>query len=527
MHAFDLATIKGGIHVRFARAGEGLALLDGKTQTLDDESLVISDDEKALALAGIMGGEHSAVTEPTTSILLESAYFEPLVIRSTARRLGLQSDSSYRFERGVDYTLQVNAIERASELILQIVGGHAGPLLEVSNDLLPSSPTITLRRERIGRILGINLADEDVTRMFHVLGFAVAEHPEGWQVTPPSFRFDIEIEIDLIEELARLYGYNHIPATLPRAELWSKIPSALQLPVTRLSQLLVDRGYHEAITYSFVDPRYELAFTPNYEPFKLLNPISSEMAVMRTTLWPGLVEAYLHNTGRQQARVRLFEIGMCFYDEERLVQDNWLGGLNAGSALPEQWGDADRSVDFFDVKADIEALLALTLQPEEYRFVAEQHPALHPGQTARIYFKDQPVGWLGLLHPQLARQFDIKQNIYLFTLKLSSIINQLLPQFKRVSKYPSVRRDIAIVIDQAIPSKTIVALVSEKTGELLENVQIFDVYSGEGIEAGRKSLAMAITMQHPERTLQDLEVNEVIERVVTALQHDFNATLRK
>ena len=251
------------------------------------------------------------------------------------------------------------------------------------------------------------------------------------------------------------------------------------------------------------------------------------MAVMRTTLWPGLLQAYQYNNVRQQSRIRLFEIGMCFYDEEQLIQDDWMGGLIAGSALPEQWGNADRQVDFYDAKADVEALLALTLQAERYHFVAEEHPALHPGQTARILFDNEPIGWLGLLHPRLMHEFDVKQNSYLFTLKLSSIINQLLPQFKRVSKYPSVRRDIAIVIDQKIPSQDILKLVGEKTGELLENVQIFDVYSGVGIEAGHKSLAMSITMQHPERTLQDLEVNEVIERVVKALQNNFNATLRK
>lgn len=527
MHAFDLAKIKGGIHVRYAQAGEGLLLLDGKTQTLDDESLVISDDEKALALAGIMGGEYSAVTESTTDLFLECAYFEPIGIRGTSRRLGIQSDSSYRFERGVDYTLQASAMEHASELLLQIVGGQAGPLLEMSNSHLPVQPTIQLRSNRVNKLIGIQVSDAEIARMLTMLNMQVQENAHGWLVNPPPYRFDLQIEADLVEEIARLYGYNKIPATLPKAQLWSKLPSATVLPLDRTRHLLVDRGFHEVITYSFVDPSYEMAFTPNYEPFKLLNPISSEMAVMRTTLWPGLLQAYQHNAVRQQSRIRLFEVGMCFYDVDNLVQEDWLGGLVAGDALPEQWGTKSRSLDFYDAKADIEALLALTLQSDRYQFVAAEHPALHPGQTAKILFDHHTIGWVGLLHPSLSAKFDIKQNIYLFTLKLSSIINQLLPQFKRVSKYPSVRRDIAVVVDQLIPSQAILNLVSEKTGELLENVQLFDVYSGDGIEAGRKSLAMGITMQHPERTLQDLEVNEVIERVVKALQHNFNATLRK
>jgi phenylalanyl-tRNA synthetase beta chain len=526
MHAFDTSKLKGGIELRFGREGENLTLLDGKTISLNDSSLVICDQEKPLALAGIMGGANSEVTETTTEILLESAFFDPLTIRATGRNFGILTDGSYRWERGVDYTMQATAIEYASELILQIAGGSAGPIFEATKGELPKRELINLRRERIPRILGINLADEDVERYLTALGMIIKKTEEGWTAIAPSYRYDIEGEHDLIEELARMYGYNHIPTTHHHAIMIPQAGSDLITPTRRVRELLIDRGYHEAITYSFVSPELEQNFTPDYEPYKLLNPISSEMAVMRTTLWPGLLQAYRYNTDRQQNRVRLFEIGMCFYDKDELIQDDWIGGLLAGSNQPEQWGQKERPVDFFDIKADMQALLALSGQPSAFEFVSAEHPALHPGQCARIDLAGQPVGWVGLMHPRLQQNFDLRQNIYFFSIKLSSIINRLLPQYQQISKFPGVRRDIAVVVDAAVQAQAIAKAVEQAAGELIDNLRIFDVYSGEAIGAGRKSIALAITLQHPDRTLTDHEVNEVIERVVGHLKNDFNVTLR-
>ena len=526
MHAFDLQKIKGGLEVRFGREGESLTLLDGKTISLNDSSLVIADQEKPLALAGIMGGSNSEVSEDSTDIVLESAFFDPLTIRATGRDFGVLTDGSYRWERGVDFNIQVAAIEYASELILQIAGGSAGPLVEVTKGEFPKRESITLRREQIPRLLGITLADDDVRRYLIALGLKVSSNDEGWTAIAPSYRYDLQLENDLIEELARMYGYNHIPTTHNQAVMIPQPGSDLIVPTARCRQLLIDRGYHEAITYSFVSPELEQVFTPGYEPYKLLNPISSEMSVMRTTLWPGLLQAYRHNADRQQARVRIFETGMCFYDQDELIQDNWIGGLVAGSAQPEQWGNKERPVDFFDIKADVEALLSLSRQSAAFEFVSAEHPALHPGQCARIEFDGECVGWVGQLHPRLAQNFDLRQTIYFFTLKLSSIINTLLPQYQQVSKFPSVRRDIAVVVDQAVQAHELAKVVTVAAGEWTEAVKIFDVYSGEGISAGQKSIALAVTLIHPERTLTDQEVNEVMERVVLQLKDQFNITLR-
>jgi phenylalanyl-tRNA synthetase beta chain len=526
MHAFDLSKIKGGIEVRFGREGESLTLLDGKTILLNTSSLMICDHEKPLALAGIMGGANSEVTQATTEILLESAYFDPLTIRATGRDFGVFTEGSCRWERGVDYTVQAMAIEYAAELILQIAGGSAGPIFEVTKGELPKREPISLRRERIPRILGINLADVDVERYLKALGLIVEKTDEGWTAVAPSYRYDLQAEHDLIEELARMYGYNHIPTTRPLVPMIPQVETDLITPPRRVRECLIDRGYHEAMTYSFVSPDMEQAFTPDYEPYKLLNPLSSEMSVMRTTLWPGLLQAYRHNADRQQDRVRLFEIGMCFYDKDELIQDQWIGGLLSGSQQPEQWGAKQRPADFFDIKADVQAILSLSRQSSSFQFVPESHPALHPGQCARVDFEGQCVGWVGQLHPGLAQKFDLRQTIYLFTLKLSSIINTLLPQYHQVSKFPAVRRDIAVLVDEAVPAAELAKAVASAAGEWNDKVRIFDVYAGEGIGAGQKSIAIALTLLHPERTLTDQEVNDVMDRVVLRLKSEFNVTLR-
>jgi phenylalanyl-tRNA synthetase beta chain len=526
MHAFDCQKIQGAIEVRFARDDESLTLLDGRTISLNDSALLIADQEKALALAGIMGSDNSEVNEKTTDIFLESAHFDPLTIRGTARDYGILSDSSYRFERGVDFMIQQSAIEYASELILHIAGGSAGPVIEVVDNDLPERNPISLRREQITRLLGITLADADIESYLKALGFNVSNTEEGWTAIAPSYRYDMQIENDLIEELARMYGYNHIPTTHQQALMLPQVDSDLIISPTRCRQLLIDRGYHEAITYSFVSPELEQVFTPDYEPYKILNPISSEMSVMRTTLWPGLLQAYRYNADRQQERVRLFEIGMCFYDKDELIQDNWIGGLIAGNQEPEQWGTKISAVDFYDLKSDVQALLSLSRRASDFEFVSDEHPALHPGQCARIDFQGQLVGWLGQLHPRLAQNFDLRQTIYLFTLKLSSIINTLLPQYQQVSKFPGLRRDIAVIVDQAVQAQELAELAKAAAGDWAESVNIFDVYSGQGIPEGQKSIALAVTLVHPDRTLTDQEVNEVMERVILQLKGQFDLTLR-
>lgn len=526
MHAFDLEKVKGGIDVRFARDGETLTLLDGKTISLNESSLLISDHEKPLALAGVMGGANSEVSESTTDILLESAYFDPLTIRATARDFGLSTDGSYRWERGVDFTMQMAAIEYASELITHIAGGDPGPVFEITKGEFPKRDSISLRRDRIPKILGIHIADDDVERYLKALGLSVKKNEDGWTAVAPSYRYDLQAEHDLIEELARMYGYNHIPTTRTSIPMAPQVDSVLLTTTNRVRESLIDRGYHEAITYSFVSPEIEEIFTPNYEPYHLLNPISSEMSVMRTTLWPGLLQAYQHNADRQQDRIRLFEIGMCFYDKVELIQEHWVGGLLAGNQQPEQWGLKSKPVDFFDIKSDVENLITLTRQNSAFEFIPAEHPALHPGQSARIDFKGKWVGWVGQLHPAISQKFDLRQNVYLFTLKLSSIINTLLPQYQQVSKFPSVRRDIAVVVDTAVQAHELISVVRSSGGEWIDDAQIFDVYAGEGIGVGKKSIALAITLLHPERTLTDQEVNEVMDHVVLQLKSTFNVTLR-
>lgn len=526
LHAFDLSKVKGGIEVRYARPGENITLIDGKTIELDESSLLIADHEKPIALAGIMGSQNSEVDENTTDILLESAYFDPITIRTTARNFSIFTDGAARWERGVDFTLAVPAIEYAAELILQLAGGEAGPTVEILHGDLPPRHPITLNRDRIARLLGIHIADVDVERNLRALGLDVKKINNGWEVVSPSYRYDLEGEHDLIEELARMYGYNHIPTTRPLAPLVPQVDTDLKTPTRRIRESLMDRGYHEAITYSFVSPELEKAFMPDYEPYQLLNPISADMSVMRTTLWPGLLQAYRYNADRQQDRTRLFEIGMCFYDKEELIQKQWVGGLLAGSDQPEQWGTKTRPVDFYDVKGDVEFLLQLSQQSESFQFVPAEHPALHPGQSARIDCQGKSVGWVGLLHPSLAEKFDLRQNIYLFTLKLSSIINVLLAQYEQVSKFPVVRRDIALVVDEGVCAAALVEAVKASAGQWTENVHIFDMYTGASIGAGQKSIGLALTLLHPERTLTDQEVNEMIDGVILHLKNEFNVVLR-
>ena len=529
MHAFDLAKLQGGIHVRRAVAGEKLKLLNEQEITLDGDSLVIADDNSPLALAGVMGGEASAVSDATRDIFLESAFFSPDSVAGRARSYGLHTDSSHRFERGVDPQLAPLAIERATALLLEIVGGSAGPVVEVSDEAsLPQRKPIHLRHLRCERVLGAGLAKDDIEGILQRLGMQLEAVEEGWQVIAPSFRFDIAIEVDLIEEIGRIVGYSNLPSTRPLGSLCMQPRPEGHIGKRELARLLVDRGYQEAISYSFVDPKMQQRFDPDVEPIALANPISSDLAVMRTTLWAGLVPILQHNLNRQQNRIRLFEYGLSFIKQGAdIQQENRLSGVVYGGVEPEQWGSPARKVDFYDVKGDIEALLALTKRSAEFRFVAESHPALHPGQCARIYFEERPVGWLGAIHPTLERELDLHGQTYVFEIEASALCARNVAKFTEISKFPAIRRDLAVVVTHDVNASEVLDCIRSVAPESLLNLKLFDVYQGEHIDSGRKSLALGLTLQAQSRTLTDEEVDAAIETVVTTLSTKLGATLRE
>ncbi|WP_207063775.1 phenylalanine--tRNA ligase subunit beta [Motiliproteus sp. SC1-56] len=529
MHAFDLAELEGGIRVRKAETGEKLVLLDGQEIELDSDTLVIADQRRPLAMAGVMGGEHSGVSDQTRDIFLETAFFDPVSIAGKARAYGLHTDSSHRFERGVDHELQVRAAERAAQLLLDIVGGQPGPISEVSvAAALPPVAEVRLRAERIQKLLSLDIPATEVEEILQRLGMEVQADGEGaWRVRVPSYRFDVALEEDLLEELARIYGYNRLPVRTTNASLALRPEPEAKAGLAELRRLLVARGYQEAITYSFVEPKVQKLFDPEREPVALANPISADMAVMRTSLWPGLIKAVQHNQHRQQPRIRLFESGQRFLPgADGLVQDNVLAGAVFGSRFPEGWAAGNEPSDFFDVKGDVEALLAHGGALDQYRFVAAEHPALHPGQCARIERNGEAVGYLGALHPSLLKTLDLNGPVFLFELALAGIEPGVLPAFEALSKFPETRRDLALLVDESVPVSALLESVRENAGAWLKDVTLFDVYQGEGIENGKKSLALGLTWQHPSRTLNDEEVNEVFEAIVAAAKQRFAATLR-
>lgn len=530
LHAFDLDKLQGKITVRFAKADETLTLLNQQIIKLTEQDLVIADESGAIALAGVMGGLSTAVTDETKNIFLESAFFTPEFIAGRARYHGLHTDSSHRFERGVDIDLQQPAIERASELILQIAGGQAGALTQVKEEkFCPQPRTINLRYPRIKRLLGVTLDKNEVADILTRLGMQVSEPKnEVWQVQVPTRRFDISIEEDLIEELARIHGYDKITATLPNFELTSKEQSERHIALRRFKQVLVDKDYREVITYSFVDPALQALVAPNEQTCQLVNPISADLSVMRTSLMPGLLACYSHNSKRQQTRLRFFESGLrFFYEHGQLKQQPMLAGLISGSAEPENWCNNKRQFDFFDIKADVMSLLDLSRLNGEVKFTPSEHPALHPGQSAFITRNEQKIGFIGALHPLLAQKLDIKENVLLFELNLQGIDTTELPKFATLSKYPLIRRDIAMIVSEAIPAADITQVIREAAGSLLVDLHLFDVYQGQGVESGCKSLAVGLILQHAERTLQDEEVNLLMQNVVTQLEKRFKAKLRE
>ena len=530
LHAFDLAEINGGIRVRMAEEGEKLVLLDGQEVTLRSDTLVIADHTRALAIAGVMGGEHSGVSASTRDVFLESAFFDQIAVAGKARSYGLHTDASHRYERGVDWKLAREAMERATGLLLEITGGEAGPVIETVNEqYLPSIAPITLRAARISQMLGMEMDSAEIERLLSALGLAISADGAGqWRVEVPSHRFDISLEVDLIEELARLYGYNRLPVRYPQARLAPQAKAEARSDLPELRRLLVARGYQEAITYSFIDPKQFELFSPGVEPLLLANPISNDMAAMRASLWPGLVKSLQHNLNRQQDRVRLFESGLRFVGQlEGLKQEPMLAGVVCGSRLPEGWAQGRDVVDFFDVKADVEAVLGFAGALDSFTFVPGKHPALHPGQTARIERDGREVGYVGAIHPELSKNLGLDRPVFVFELVLAEVALGKMPEFQELSRFPEVRRDLALLADRDVAASAVLEVIRENAGEWLTDLRLFDVYQGKGIDPHRKSLAVGLTWQHPSRTLNDDEVNTTTQNILTSLEQRLNATLRK
>lgn len=532
LHAFDFNKLEGGIKVRMAHANETLVLLDGKEVNLTPETLVIADHKQALAMAGVMGGKHSAVGPRTTDIFLESAFFSPLAIAGRARGYGMHTDASHRYERGVDYQLQHQAMERATALLLSIVGGEPGPVMEVQGTL-PPALQVRLRKARIQALLGMSLADSEVLGIMDRLGIQLhSKDDAGWTFTVPSWRFDISIEEDLIEELARVHGYDKLPVMVPQIDMHLMPSSEVKTPLRALRHCFASLGYQEVVTYSFVDAELDavlsgLDWDKGYQPVQLANPISQDMAVMRSNLWPGLIKTLKHNQNRQQTRARLFESGLSFIKKDNeLEQIVKVSCLVWGDALAEQWGQATRPADFFDLKGDLEIVLGLSHAPEEFTFVAEEHPALQPGLCARIYREGKPAGWIGALHPKIAQAVDISGKVFLAELDFATVSAARVTVVKEVSRFPAVRRDLALVLDETIPAAEILITLRGVAGEDLQEIGIFDLYQGHNIETGKKSLALGLTFQHPSRTLADADINPIIDNCIKALQAKFNAELR-
>ncbi|WP_299768121.1 phenylalanine--tRNA ligase subunit beta [uncultured Pseudoteredinibacter sp.] len=524
LHAFDMQKLSGSIHVRQSKAGEKLTLLDGQEVELKDNTLLICDGTGPVAMAGIMGGESTAVSSETTDVFLECAYFDPIAIAGRARSYGLHTDASHRYERGVDYQLQEKAIERATELLLEAVGGKVGPTdVTELTDQVPAERKVELRRHKIETGLGFSMADEEVVDILTRLGLHLVENTDnGWVFTVPSYRFDISIEADLLEELARVYGYNRLPTTNLEAEIKILPRNESKVGLSALRQQLVAQGFQEAICYSFIDAELQKVFNPEQAPIELQNPISADMAVMRTSLWPGLVQALQHNLKRQQSRAKLFETGLSFHSIEKQVP--MLAGLMYGNRQPEGWSAKGEAMDFFDLKGVVEGLLDITDQ--DFRFVAKAHSALHPGQSAAIELNGEIVGYLGALHPQIQQELGLNQSVYLFEIEQAALAEAKLPAFNPLSKFPEVRRDLALLVARETTADALLDGVKAAAGEQLIDLKVFDVYTGKGIDAERKSVALGLTYQHPSRTLTEEEINSSVDAVVKRLEDELGASLR-
>jgi phenylalanyl-tRNA synthetase beta chain len=522
LHAFDLGKLNGDIVVRFARSGEKIALLNEQLSELQTDMLVIADSGGPVALAGIMGGSATAVSENTTDVFLESAYFAPSAIAGKARRLGFSTDSSFRFERGVDFAATRQCLERATQLVLEICGGSAGEITEHLAELPPRLP-VRLRVQKAAEVLGIALTEEMVAGLLDRLKFKFSTREGTFEVTPPSYRFDITIEEDLVEEVIRLHGYEHLPALPPVSDGMAILPSHEErLSIGSLRHLLAAADYFETINYSFVDESWERNLQGNADPIRLLNPIASNMSVMRSGLWGGLLQSLLYNLNRKQERVRLFEVGACFAKREQgYAETTCIAGLCYGDALPEQWGETAREADFYDVKADVEALTR-----GRARFEAAQHPALHPGQSARVILDGRAIGWVGGLHPQWQLHYGLSRGAVLFEFEVTPLLTHPLPAYTEVSKFPLVRRDIALVVDETVPVQALLDAMLENRAEVINTISLFDQYRGKGVGENKKSLAFLVVMQDTQKTLTDEEADAAIAGLVAAATKKYGAVLR-
>lgn len=528
MHAFDLAKIDGSIVVRQARVDESLKLLNEQEVTLSEDVMVVADEQKVLALAGIMGGFESRVTTETQSIFLESAFFAPLAIAGRARRFGLHTDSSQRYERGVDFELPLQAMHRASQLIQQIAGGEFGPITVTEQaNLLPTRTEICLKHPQVKALLGYDIAADFITDALTRLGCIVMFADAEWTVTPPSHRYDLVIYQDLIEEIARIHGYDHIQVALPQIDVaLSTYPD--QFEVSQLRQTIVTLGYQEAISFSFADAKLEKQLNPNVQPLMLANPISSDLAAMRSTLLSSLIPCVQYNLNRQQHRVRFFELGLRFdYQSanhlDELNQIPTLALIAVGARTPEQWHAKPKDMDFFDFKGEIEEILASGRVKVEYK--RSERTWLHPGQSAEIIVNGESIGYFGRLHPSLESNLDLGVT-WVAELNQNAVLQSYVSNFTELSRFPSVRRDIALLIDDKISVKEIQQLIKNKGGELLDSTWLFDVYTGQGVEEGKRSLAFALLWQHPSRTLEDAEIKLGMDQIIDVLENTYQATLR-
>ena len=532
LHAYDLTKLSGGIVVRMAKRDERITLLEGNEYALDDEFLVITDAKGPVGLAGIMGGRPTAISGQTTDVLIEAAHFVPDIVAGRARRLGLFTDAAQRYERGVDPELVVPAIERVTELILQCAGGVPGPVqVARTPKQAGAEPLVAMRRARLSRLLGDAVADSEVGEVLASISDRMEPTAEGWAIRRPSHRFDIRIEADLIEEVARLRGYEHIAerhALMP--QIAGPVPEG-RVGSERILSAVADRGYREIVSYTFVDPSLQRQLFPETKALALANPLSAELSEMRVSLWPGLLQACRDNMRRQQKRVRLFEIGKKFLvpgpsEHSPLREVEALAGIATGSRLPEQWGSRSESTDFFDVKADVLEALTVAGDLREIQFVPDALSCLHPGRSARIYRGDTPIGWMGELHPQLIKALNFSSEVYVFELETELSFSSKKLKFKEISKFPSLRRDLAIVVDESVPLAVLQENVTVSASGLLRELRVFDVYRGPGVENGRKSIALGLILQDSSRTLTDVDADAVVTLIVARLRDGLSATIR-
>jgi len=527
MHAFDANKLNGDIQVRWANKAEEITLLNQQTVKLDADMLVIADKSGAIAMAGVMGGQSTAVSDETADIFLESAFFTPDTIVGKGRRFGISTDSSYRFERGVDYLITAQAMERATSLVLEICGGQAGAVTEVQASLPSRQPTI-LRMDKLNSILGITLEASLVAKLFDQLGFEYQQEAGRFVVTPPSYRFDIEREEDLIEEIARLHGYDNIPAIAPVADLRMLPDSEAQIGRHALQDVLVSSGYQEVVTYSFVDESWERDLLGNANPIKLKNPIASNLSVMRSGLWGGLLDALIYNLNRQQVRARLFEMGAVYSKAEGLAKDKSsyqettrVSGLAYGDAMPEQWGDAARPVDFYDVKADVDALTGGRAQ-----YVPAKHPSLHPGQCAEVFLDGESIGFIGKLHPKWQQAYQLPKSVVLFELDLAPLQRSRVASYQEVTKFPPIRRDMAVLVDEQVSVGELLTTMEQAQVPFVTEIALFDVYRGKGIPETQKSLAFMVMMQDSQKSLVDADADNAMAALLDLIQKSHGAALR-